>query len=131
MKIETSELDSILETVQLYQDGHFYQDAEKLKKAFHPNSQIVGYFEGEAVFDKRDPYVDLISNIPSEGDLKVEKVDETENNQSLKIMSIDMTDTTAVVKIKSTMFGVVYTSFLSMLKLGDEWKIVNGLFHAE
>ncbi|RKX82239.1 MAG: hypothetical protein DRP70_16685 [Spirochaetes bacterium] len=29
------------------------------------------------------------------------------------------------------MFGIAYISFLSMLKLDKEWKIVNGLFHEE
>ncbi len=122
MKIHTSELDSILKTVQMYHDGHLYQDAEKLKKAFHPKSRIVGYFEGEAFFDERDPYVDIISSLSE---------NEDSENQDLKIISVDMTETTAVVKIKSTIFGVVFISFLSMLKLKEEWKIVNGLFHAE
>ncbi|RKX82235.1 MAG: hypothetical protein DRP70_16690 [Spirochaetes bacterium] len=90
MTIESTVFDSILKTVQLYHDEHVNQDAGKLKKAFHPKSRIVGYFEGEAVFDDRDPYVDVISGITSEG---------KREDQDIKIISVDMTETTAVVKI--------------------------------
>jgi len=37
-------------------------------------NRIVGNFEGEAVFDERDSYVDIISSISSEGILQLHKL---------------------------------------------------------
>ena len=47
MKIHTSELDSILETVQMYHDGHLYQDAEKLKRHFIPRAGLSDILKGK------------------------------------------------------------------------------------
>lgn len=61
MKSTLNELDLILKTVELYQDGHYHLDLEKLKQAFHPNAHIVGYFEEELVFASRDQYLEMLT----------------------------------------------------------------------
>jgi hypothetical protein len=123
MKPILSELESILNTVQLYQEGHYHLDIQKLKQAFHPKAHVVGYYEGEQTFDSRDQYIELISSETSSAELG--------EPSYTKILSLDKTDTTVVVKVESLMSGTRYISQLSMLKVGDNWQIITGLFHAE
>jgi len=44
---------------------------------------------------------------------------------------LDITDTTAVVKVESLISGTRFISQLSMLKIGENWQIVTGLFHGQ
>ena len=123
MKSTLKELESILNTVQLYQEGHYHLDIQKLKKAFHPNAHIVGYYEGEQTFEGRDQYLELITSEKSSA--------EAGEPSYIKLLSLDKTDTTVVVKIENMIAGSRYISQLSMLKIGNNWQIINGLFHDE
>ncbi|MEN8243568.1 MAG: nuclear transport factor 2 family protein [Thermodesulfobacteriota bacterium] len=123
MKSTLNELKSILNTVELYQDGHYHLDIQKLKQAFHPNAHIVGYYEGEQIFDGRDQYIEMLTAEKSSAELG--------EPSYTKLLSLDKTDTTVVVKIESLMSGTRFASQLSMLKVGDNWQIIAGLFHAE
>ncbi len=121
MKSTLNELDLILKTIELYQDGHYHSDVEKLKQAFHPNAHIVGYYKGELAFTSRDEYLAML--MPEESSAKSEEPSYT------KFLSLDKTDTTVVVKIESLMSGYQFISYLSMIKVDDSWQIINGLFH--
>jgi len=123
MKSTLNELDLILNTVELYKDGHYYLDIKKLKQAFHPNAHIVGYYEEEPVFANRDQYLEALATEESSAD--------SGESSYTKLVSLDKTDTTVVVKIESLMSGIRYISFLSMLKIDDNWQIITGLFHGE
>ena len=123
MESTLKEIESILNTVQLYQDGHYYLDIQKLKQAFHPKANIVGYYKGEQTFDSRDQYIEILTSEKSSYEIG--------EPSYIKLLSLDKTDTTVVVKIKSLISGIQYFSQLSMLKVEDKWQIINGLFHAE
>ena len=123
MKSTLNELELILNTVELYKDGHYYSDMEKLKQAFHPKAHIVGYSDGQLLFASRDQYLERRAKRKSSAELG--EISYT------KILSMDKTDTTVVVKIESQISGTRYVSQLSMLKIDDTWQIIAGLFHAE
>ena len=46
MTNDTLDIQRIRQTVQLYFDGMYRSDVEKLKKAFHPSAALMGYFSG-------------------------------------------------------------------------------------
>ncbi len=123
MKSTLNEIELILNTVELYRDGHYHSDMQKLKQAFHPNAHIVGYSDGELLFASRDQYLERRAKRKSSADLG--------ELSYTKILSLDKTDTTVVVKIESIISGTRFVSQLSMLKIDDTWRIVAGLFHAE
>ena len=123
MKSTLNELELILNTIELYRDGHYHSDMQKLKKAFHPNAHIVGYSDGELLFASRDQYLERRAKKKSSAELG--------ELSYTKILSLDKTDTTVVVKIESIISGTRFVSQLSMLKIDDTWRIVAGLFHAE
>jgi Putative lumazine-binding len=45
-----------------------------------------------------------------------------------KIVSIDITGTAAVAKLELTTANAVLTDYMSLLKINNEWKIVNKIF---
>jgi len=115
-----AEMEMILETVRLYQDGHAGPDMDKLKQAFHPKAHVVGYYQGALMFDSRDEYLDVLA---------AEEAGEIDGEAYTKVLSLDKTDTTAIVKIESLMAGTRFISQLSMIRLKDQWQIIAGLFH--
>ena len=117
------ELNRILETLALYQQGHSELDKQKLEQAFHKKANIVGYTKEELRFANRDEYIKIL--------LGRDPVNKFVEPPYTNLLSLDKTDTTIVVKVESRIAGVRYTSFLSMLKCDERWQIVNGLFHAE
>lgn len=122
MKATQTEIASIINTVELYRDGHYHFDVQKLKQAFHPDAHIVGYDEGGLIFASLDQYLEGMSGYKSSA--------EQGEPPDTKVISLDKTDTTAVVKIESLISGTRFVSLLSMLKTDSGWQIVNGLFHA-
>jgi hypothetical protein len=123
MKATLNELKSILNTLELYQDGHYYLDIQKLKQAFHPKAHIVGYYKEEQPFADRDQYLESLAAEKSSA--------ESGESSYIKLLSLDITETTAVVKVESLIAGTLFISQLSMLKIDKNWQIVTGLFHGQ
>ena len=124
MQSTNEQLISILATVELYRDGHYYLDEERLQKAFHPRANIIGYVGGgELMFVNRDEYLSRLSGNKSSAEMG--ELPDT------RVVSVDITDTTAVVKVENLLSGTRYISQLSMIKTKNHWQIVNGLFHAK
>ena len=54
-----------------------------------------------------------------------------EEQGELKIVSVDITGNAASVKVREEYPISVYTDYVTLLKLGGEWKIVNKVYVAE
>ena len=54
-----------------------------------------------------------------------------EEQGTLKIVAVDVTGNAASVKVFEEYPKSTYTDYLSLLKLGGEWKIVNKIYVAE
>ena len=51
-----------------------------------------------------------------------------EEQGEFRIVSVDITDNAASVKVMETYPKSVYVNYLSLLKLGSEWRIVNKIY---
>jgi hypothetical protein len=56
-----------------------------------------------------------------------------ENNDEvlLEIISCEINGSTASAKVRDGYLGMIFLDTLSFLKVNDEWKIYNKLFHVE
>jgi hypothetical protein len=117
------EIGDILKAVKLYYDGHHYGDLEKLKKVFHPNCYVVGNFEGSLEYLLRDAYLDWIKEQETPASLG--------HPYAINVISIDVAGTAATVKVDDEYLGYRYTDYLSMIKMGEGWVIVNKAFNTE
>jgi len=123
VKTTSKELEPIIKTIELYQESHSILDIQKIKQVFHPKAHIVGFYR-----DKEEPFI-------ASRDQYLERMAKRKTSSSslnepsyTKVLSLDKTDNTAVVKVESMMAGNQYISYLSMLKIDDNWRIINGLF---
>jgi len=118
-----SALEQITKAVDNYFKGMYHSDTERLKKAFHPDAHLKGYIKGN------------LADIPLQDWLK--KIEETpppaDNGEEydMKIVSVDITDTAACVKVADLYLGLRFTDYLSLLKIENNWVIVNKTFYHE
>jgi hypothetical protein len=119
----STDTELINQTVGHYFKGMYHGDVERLKKAFHPQALVIGYFDGNLVFNSLEQFLGFIkaAPIPSE---KGEEYD-------MRIVSVDITGAVGTVKVADLYQGRRFTDYLSMLKEGDNWVIINKAFHHE
>ncbi len=123
MGTDATNLELIQQTVQYYFDGLYLSDIEKLKKAFHPNAQVIGYFQGTLLFNSLEQFLEFVKATPAPSE-SVEKYD-------MRIVSIDMTGNEAVAKVADLYLGFRFTDYLSLLNIDGNWVIVNKTFYHE
>jgi hypothetical protein len=63
--------------------------------------------------------IDYISPAPSKND----------EAYYMKIVSVDITDNIAQVKVFDLYLGKYFTDYLSLIKVNDNWIIMNKMFH--
>ena len=116
-----SEEAQVRQTVETYLHGLKFNDVPSLRKAF--------YSEAKLYFVKKDGTLGELSQEQwykgFEGSAGKEEPGE------LRIASVDVTGGAASVKVVETYPKSVYTDYLSLLKLGGGWKIVNKVYVAE
>jgi protease I len=118
----SSTLNSIGQTIQTYFDGMHFGDTSRLRKAFHPDAFLFGYYHGEF---SRISLEDWMTEV--EG---MDKPSETGEVFDMVIVSADVTGLTAQVKVAELYAGVRYTAYLSLVMIAEDWKIVNKLYHS-
>ncbi len=109
---------AVREAVGHYFRGMKFNDVESLKKVFWPEAKLS--------FVKKDGQLGQLSQTQwyegfaaSAG--KEEKVD-------LRVVSLDISGDAAQVKVEEEYPKSLYTNYLSLLKIGGEWKIVNKIY---
>ena len=113
-----SEYDVIAKVIQHYIDGAKSGKGDDMKPAFHEDATIFGYvgtdlFAGpiEKLFAWND------ENGPATG-------------LQARIARIDVADTVATVRLElDDWTGNRFTDLFTLLKVDDEWKIMNKVFH--
>ena len=108
-------------TVETYLHGLKFNDVASFKKAFHPDAKLF--------FVRKDGSLGQLTQEQwYEG---FEKSAGKEEPGELKIVSVDVTGDAASAKVREEYPDSVYTDYVSLLKLGGEWKIVNKVYVLE
>ncbi len=118
---QPSEERLVREAVETYLHGLKFNDVESFKKAFHPEAKLF--------FVKKDG---SLGQLTQEQWYKgFEGSAGKEEEGTLNIVSVDVTGDAASVKVREEYPNSVYTDYVSLLKLGGAWKIVNKVYVAE
>ena len=101
--------------VQHYLDGHATGDGAHMRIAFHPEAKL--FFIRNGAFTQRtsEDYIAGFSGQPAS--------DEAQRRR--RIDDVDVTGTAAVARVVLDYPNALFTDYLSLLKIGDEWKVVN------
>ena len=113
-----NEYDEIAKVVQHYIDGAKSGRGEDMKPAFHKDATIFGYV-GTDLF--AGPIQQLFTWNDENGPA---------TELQARIASIDLIDTVATVRLElDDWTGYRFTDLFTLLKVDEEWKIMNKVFH--
>ena len=118
---QNSEEAGVRKALEHYLKGHATGDSMEFKQAFHPESKLFWMRDGKFHQRTSANYISGARGKPAD--------DEAQRKR--RIDFIDITGNTAVAKITLDYPDALLTDYMSLLKVGDEWKIVNKIFHAE
>ena len=116
--IAARDRDAITKVLQHYIEGAKSGRGEDMKLAFHKDATVFGHVGSELfggpiqrLFDWND------ENGPA-------------TELQARVASIDLIDTVATVRVElDNWTGHRFTDLFTMLKVDDEWKIMNKVFH--
>jgi Putative lumazine-binding len=109
---------TVEKVIQLYFDGLYESDADKIGEAFHPSADLRWLEKGELQVLAVPDWLDRVRKRPS---AKAEGKPRDDF-----IVTMDRSDaTTAFVKVKCQLPPRYFTDYLVALKLADGWKIVS------
>ena len=120
-KAERADIDAIKIPLENYLMGHKTGKAEYMQKAFHTEGKLMFMRDGKyTTIDFKD-YIGRMNGKPAKD----------EANRKRWIESIDVTGNIAIGKIILDYPTAKFTDYMALLKIGDEWKIVNKAFYVE
>jgi hypothetical protein len=104
-----------------YIKGHATGQGEYMRKAFHPDARLQWFRDGKYQTRSIDEYIAGFKGEPAS--------DEAQRKR--RIESLDIKGNAGMAKIVLDCPNIKFTDYMSLLKIGDEWKIVNKIFTAE
>jgi Putative lumazine-binding len=109
---------TVEDVIQLYFDGLYEGDADKIGEAFHPSADLRWVEKGELQVLTVPDWLDRVRKRPS---AKAEGKPREDF-----IVTMDRSDDkTAFVKVKCQLPPRYFTDYLVALKLADGWRIVS------
>jgi hypothetical protein len=118
---QSSEKDAVKIPRENYLKGRATGDGEYMKKAFHTEGQLIFIREGKFTTRSFAEYIAGFTGKPA--------ADEAKRKRWIK--SIDVVGNAATAKIILDYPNAKLTDYMSLLKIGGEWKIVNEIFTSE
>lgn len=104
-----------------YIQGHATGNGDFMRKAFHPEAKVMAFRDGKLTLLTAEEFAARFNGKPAS--------DEAQRKR--RIESVEITGNAGVGKIVLDYPTVTFTDYMSLLKVGDEWKIVNKVFYAE
>ena len=118
---QTSDKDAARVPLENYLKGHATGDGEYMKKAFHTEGNLIFIREGKFTTRSFAEYIAGFTGKPA--------ADEAERKRSIE--SVEVSGNAGVAKIVLDYPTMRFVDYMSLLKIGDEWKIVAKIFYAE
>ncbi len=104
-----------------YLQGHATGDGAHFRAVFHPESKLFWVRDGQLT---QRTSADYIAGAPGKP-----AADEAQRRR--RIVRVDVTGNAASAKIELDYPNAKLTDYMSLLKVGGEWKIVNKIFTSE
>lgn len=118
--IWASDFDKVKEVIQTYSQGYQNADVALIQKAFHPDTNLLSVDAGHLDKTTMNDWIKNLEDRHQRHDFR---------KAELKILSIDVKDYTSVVKLRLKFEKFIFTDYLSLLKINNEWKIVGKIYH--
>jgi hypothetical protein len=106
--------------IELYFKAHAFGDGDYIRQAFTPDAKISFVENGQLKQWTREEFAG-----------KFRRPAEDEYSRVRRVESLDVSGTAASAVVTLDYPQVLFRDHLSLLKIGDEWKIVNKVFSAD
>lgn len=116
--------EQIESVIQLYVDSMDESDPDKVKQAFHTNAKVVGYLHGDFMEMTVGDFAGFVESQQPSPNKKGENV-------VFETLSCEIEGATALAKVRDKYLGITFLDTLSFIKVENEWKLYNKLFHVE
>lgn len=116
-----AELLAIEAVVQDFFKGLHEGDVTLVQRQFIRDAVISGYYEGECILHDLNRYLEVLRRMPSPVLLG--------EDFEMDIAGIEVVGAIALVRARYLYEALRFTDYLSLMKIGGEWKIVSRLFH--
>lgn len=113
-----AEKQAVRVALEHYLAGHATGDGAHFRLAFQDSANLYWYRDGQFRIRSSKDYAAAAAGKPAE--------DEAQRKR--RIDFIDVTGTAAVARITLDYPGVTLTDYMSLVKIGNEWKIVSKIF---
>lgn len=121
VRSQASEEAAVREARQHYLQGHATGHGAHYARVFHPVSNLYFVRDGQLATRTSEEYIAGAPGHPAADEAKRKR----------RIVMVDVTGDAAVAKIELDYPGVLFTDYMSLLKVDGEWKIVAKIFHVE
>ena len=108
----------VLVPLNLYLQGHATGDGSFMERAFHPDAKLFWTVEGELMQRTAADYIAGMSGRPAAN----------EAERKRHIVDVNVTGDVATAKIELDYPGVFLTDYMSLVRIGEDWKIINKIF---
>ncbi len=110
----------VTKIVNLYFDGTYRGNIDQLKSAFHSEAHITGSLNGQIYDWTLVDFMARVTAIPT-SESKGEKYDK-------EIIFMDITHNAAMVKARVVVDSLIFTDYITLLKINGQWLIRNKSF---
>jgi len=115
-------IDEINKTLEAYFDALYEGDLKKIRAVFHPASHLYSATDGNFVDMPLEEYVSLVAGRPSP---KAQSAP-----RSGEVVLIDQSGpNSALAKVTLSIGNRNFTDYLTLLRIGGEWKIIAKAYH--
>ena len=104
-----------------YIQGHATGNGDFMRKAFYTDAKVMAFRDGKLTNLTSEEFASRFNGKPA--------ADEAQRKRTIE--SVEITGNAGIGKIVLDYPTVKFTDYMSLLKVGDEWKIVNKVFYAE
>lgn len=119
--IQDPEEAGVRAALEHYLQGHATGDGAHMRVAFHPAAELFWIAADTLARRTSESYAGGFTGRPAEDEARRRR----------RIVSIDRTGNAAIAKIELDYPGVRFVDYMSLLKIGGEWKIVNKIFYRD
>ena len=112
---------SVRTVIESYIEGSYNADTNPLKRCFHPDALMSGYYRGDLEIGSPQPFFDQLDSEPSS------KSSGEDYQAEISFIHIAGGMASAGV-VEDNLLGTNYVNHFHLLKIDDQWSIISKIY---
>ena len=112
---------SVRTVIESYIEGSYNADTDLLKRCFHPDALMSGYYRGDLEIGSPQPFFDQLDSEPSSKSSGEDYQAEISFIHSAGSMA-------SAGVVEDNLLGTNYVNHFHLLKIDDQWSIISKIY---